>query len=59
MRDLDPFSPAPKELVLCPQSLAVRQVIDLDSVHGDNTVHDWDSDPNEPDLNVDIDPLPQ
>ena len=59
MKDLDPFSPAPKELVLCPQLLAVREVIDLDSVHGDSIVADWDFDPNKPDLNVDLDPVPQ
>ena len=29
MRDLDPFSPPPKDLVLCPQPLAVWEVIDL------------------------------
>ena len=59
MRDLDRFSPPPKELVLCPQPLAVREVIDLDSMPEDNNVHGWDSDPNEPDINVDEDPLPQ
>ena len=59
MRDLDPFSPPPKELVLCLQPLAVREVIDLDLVPGDSNVHGWDSDPNEPDINVDEDPLPQ
>ena len=59
MRDLDPFSPPPKELVLCLQPLAVREVIDLDSVPGDNNVHGRDSDPNELDVNVDEDPLPQ
>ena len=59
MRDLDPFSPPPKELVLCPQPLAVQEVIDLDSVPGDSVVHGRDSDPNEPDVNVDEDPLPQ
>ena len=35
MRDLDPFSLPPKDLVLCPQPLAVQEVIDLDSVPGD------------------------
>ena len=59
MRDFDPFSPTPKELVLCPQPLAIREVIDLDSVHEDNAVDDRDSNPNEPDLNVNIDPVPQ
>ena len=59
MRDLDPFSPPSKDLVLCPQPLAVREVIDLDSVPGDNNVHGRDSDPNEPNVNVDEDPLPQ
>ena len=59
MRDLDPFSPPPKDLVLCPQHLAVREVIDLDSVLGDINVQGRDSDPNEPDVNVDEDPLPQ
>ena len=32
MRDLDPMSPPPKDLILCPQPLAVREVIDLDLV---------------------------
>ena len=59
MRDLDPFSPPPKELVLCPQPLAVREVIDLDSVYGDSNVHGRDFEPNEPDVNIDEDPLPQ
>ena len=59
MRDLDPFSPPPKDLVLCPQPLIVREVIDLDSVPGDSSVPGRDSDPNEPDVNVDEDPQPQ
>ena len=59
MRDLDPFNPAPKALVLCPQPLAIREVIDLDQVYGDSTVDGRDSDPNEPELNIDLDPLPQ
>ena len=73
MRDLDPMSPPPKDLVLCPQPLAVREVIDLDSVHGDSNVqggevdlNDGDSnvqggevDLNDPDVNVGDDPLPQ
>ena len=59
MRDLDPFSSAPKELVLYPQPLLVWEVIDLDSVHRDSKVDYQDFDPNEPDLNVDIDPMPQ
>ena len=29
LRDLDPMSPLPKDLVLCPEPLAVREVIDL------------------------------
>ena len=29
LRDLDPMSPPPKDLVLCPEPLAVREVIDL------------------------------
>ena len=59
MRDLDPFSPASKALVLCLQPLAVREVIDLDLVHADNTLDDRDSDPNEPELNFDLDLVPQ
>ena len=59
MRDLDPFSPTPKALVLCPQPLVVREIIDLDLVHRDNTFDDWDSVPNEPELNVDLDLVPQ
>ena len=38
MRDLDPMSPPPKDLVLCPQPLTIREVIDLDSVHGNSNV---------------------
>ena len=57
MRDLDPFSPAPKALVLCPQPLAIREVPDFpDSsqvpLHG--TFDDQDSNPNEPELNLDL-----
>ena len=59
MRDLDPFSPPPKDLVLCPLPLAVREVIDLDSVPGDSNVHGRESNLNDPDVNVDEDPLPQ
>ena len=59
MRDLDPMSPLPKDLVLCPQPLAVREVIDLDSVHGDSNVVGGDSNLNDPDVNVGSDPLPQ
>ena len=59
IRDLDPMSPPPKDLVLCPQPLAVREVIDLDSVHGDNNVQDGESDLNDPDVNVGDDPLLQ
>ena len=59
MRDLDPMSPPPKDLVLCPQPLAVREVIDLDSVHGDSNVQGGESNLNDPDVNVNDDPLPQ
>ena len=59
MRDLDPFSPPPKDLILCPQPLAVWEVIDLDSVPGDSNVHGGDSNLNDPNVNVDDDPLPQ
>ena len=59
MRDLDPMSPPPKDLVLCPQPLAVREVIDLDSVHGDSNVQGGESNLNDPDVNVGDDPLPQ
>ena len=59
MRDLDLMSPPPKDLVLCPQPLAVREVIDLDSVHGDSNVQGGESDLNDPDVNVGDDPLPQ
>ena len=38
MRDLDSMSPPPKDLVLCLQPLAVWEVIDLDSVHGNSNV---------------------
>ena len=57
MRDLDPFCLPTKDLVQCPQPLAVREVIDLDSIPGESTVPGRDSDPNEPDVNVDEDPL--
>ena len=59
MRDLDPMSPPPKGLVLCPQPLAVREVIDLDSVHGASKVQGGESNFNDPDVNVGNDPLPQ
>ena len=52
MRDLDPFSPPPKELVLCSQPLVVREVIDLDLVPKESNVHGRQSDPNEPDVNA-------
>ena len=59
MKDLDPMSPPPKDLVLCPQPLAVHEVIDLDSVHGDSNVQSGESDLNDPDVNVGDDPRPQ
>ena len=59
MRDLDPMSPPPKDLVLCSQPLAVWEVIDLDSVHGDSNVQGGESNLNDPDVNVGDDPLPQ
>ena len=59
MRDLDPMSPPPEDLILCPQPLAVREVIDLDSVHGANNVQGGESNLNDPDVNVGDDPLPQ
>ena len=57
MRDLDPFSPASKALVLCPQPLAVWEVPDFpdsSQVSADNTFDDRDLDPNEPELNFDL-----
>ena len=59
MRDLDAMSPPSKDLVLCPQPLVVQEVIDLDSVHGDSSVHGGESNVNDPDVNVGDDPLPQ
>ena len=59
MRDLDPMSPPPEDLILCPQPLAVREVIDLDSVHGDSNVDGGDSNRNDLDVNVSDDPVPQ
>ena len=59
MRDLDTMSPPPKDLVLCPKPLAVREVIDLDSVHGASNVQGGESNLNDPDVNVGDDPLPQ
>ena len=59
VRDLDPFNPPPKDLVLCPHPLAVREVIHLDSKPGDSNVHGGNSNLNDPDVNVDEDPLPQ
>ena len=59
MRDLDPMSPPPKDLVLCLQPLVVLVVIDLDSVHGDSNVQGGESDLHDPDVNVGDDPLPQ
>ena len=57
MKDLDPFSLAPKALVLCPQPLAVWEVPDfLDSsqVPANSTFDDRDSDPNELELNFNL-----
>ena len=59
MRELDLMSPPPKDLVLCPQPLAVREVIDLDSLRSDSNVHGRDSNVNDPDVNISDDPLPQ
>ena len=59
MRDLDPMSPPPKDLVLCPQPLAVWKVIDLDLVHGDSNVQGAKSNLNDPDVNIGNDRLPQ
>ena len=59
MRDLDLMSPPPKDLVLCSQPLAIWEVIDFDSVHGDNNVQGGESNINDPDVNVGDDPLPQ
>ena len=59
MRDFDPMSPPPKDLVLCPQPLAVRKVIDLDLVHGDSNVQGGESNLNDPDVNVGDNPLLQ
>ena len=59
IRDLDLFNLIPKDLILCPQPLAVREVIDLDSAPGDSNVHGGESNLNDPDVNVDKDPLPQ
>ena len=59
MRDLDPFSPPSKDLVLCPQPLVVWEVIDLDSMRGDSNIHGGDSNLNDPDVNINEDPLPQ
>ena len=59
MRDLDPMSPPPKDLVLCPQPLAVWEVIDLDSVHGASNMQGRESNLNDPNVNVGDDPLPQ
>ena len=59
MRDLDPMSPPPKDLVLCPQPLAVWEVNDLDSVHGNSNVQGGESNLNDSDVNVGDDPLPQ
>ena len=59
LRDLGPMSPPPKDLVLCPQLLAVWGVIDLDSVRSDNNVHGGDSNVNDPNVNVGDDPLLQ
>ena len=59
MRDLGSFNPPPKDLVLCPLPLAVREIIDLDSVRSDSNVHGGDSNVNDPDVNGGDDPLPQ
>ena len=55
--DLNPFSPTPKALILCPQPLVVREVPDFpdsSQMPIDNTFDDRDSDPNEPQLNFDL-----
>ena len=57
MQDLDPFSLAPKALVLCPQPLVVWKVPNFPNsshVPADNTFDDQDSHPNEPELNFDL-----
>ena len=57
MQDLDPFNLASKALVLCPQPLIVQEVPDFpdsSQVPVDNTFDDWDSDPNEPELNFNL-----
>ena len=57
MRDLDPFSPASKALVLCSQPLAVQEVPDFpdsSQVPANNTFDDRDSDPYEPKLNFNL-----
>ena len=57
MQNLDPFSPTPKALLLYPQPLAVREMADFrdsSQVALDCTSHDQDSDPNEPELNLDF-----
>ena len=59
MRNLEPFSPPPKDLVPCSQPLVVREVIDLDSVRGNSNIHGGDSNLDDPDVNVDEDALPQ
>ena len=59
MKDFDPMSPPPKDLVLCPQPLAVWEVIDLDSVHGASNVQGGESNLNDPDVNVGDDPMSQ
>ena len=59
LRDLDLMSPPPKDLVLCPQPLVVRKVIDLDSMRSDSNIHGGDSNVNDPDVNVGDNPVPQ
>ena len=78
MQDLDPFSPASKALILYSQPLAIQEVLDFpdsSQVALDSTFDDQISDPNEPELNLnlyeglmgkainevvlDLDPMPQ
>ena len=59
MKDMDLMSPPPKDLVLCPQPLAVQKVINLDSVHGNSNIQGGESNLNDPDVNVGDDPQPQ
>ena len=62
MRDLDPFSLAPKALVLYPKPLVVREVLnfpDSSEVPAHIIFDDRDSNPNESKLNFDLNSLPQ